>query len=90
VGSSTAKLLIHLGPSLIVVPTSLLPNWMEKFDNLFNGNLMGLYLAMALLIKYTSVLSVQKPSYKRNITKLITVKAAIVKSDKDIYIGHSN
>ena len=51
---------------------------------------MGPYLAIALLIKYTFTLSVQRPSYKRNITKLITVKAATVKSDKDIYLGHSN
>ena len=45
---------------------------------------------MTLLIGYTSVLSIQRPSYKRNITKLITVKAATVKSDKVIVniVGH--
>jgi hypothetical protein len=45
---------------------------------------MGPYLAMTLLIRYTSVLSVQRPSYKRNITKLITIKAITVKNDKVI------
>ena len=39
---------------------------------------------MTLLIKYTSVLFMQRPSYKRNITKLITIKAATVKGDKVI------
>ena len=41
-------------------------------------------LVITLLIRYTSVLSAQRPSYKRNITKLITVKAATVKGDKVI------
>ena len=54
---------------------------MEEFNNLFNSNLMGPYLAIVLLIKYTFMLSAQRPSYKRNITKLITVKF-----NKDIYI----
>ena len=50
---------------------------------------------MILLIEYTSVLFIQRPSYKRNITKLITVKAVIIKAviikgDKDIYLEHSN
>ena len=39
---------------------------------------------MTLLIGYTSVLFIQRPSYKRNITKLITIKAATVKGDKVI------
>ena len=39
---------------------------------------------MTLLIKYTSVLSTQRLSYRRNITKLITVKAATVKGNKVI------
>ena len=68
---------------------------MEEFNNLFNGNLIGPYLAMVLLIKYIFILFAQRPSYKRNITKLITVKAVIVKAviikgDKDIYLEHSN
>ncbi len=45
---------------------------------------------MVLLIGYIFTLSVQKPNYRKNMTKLRTVKAAIVKSDKDIYLGHSN
>ena len=45
---------------------------------------------MILLIGYTSVLSVQRLSYKRNITKLRTIKAITEKGDRDIYIGHSN
>ena len=45
---------------------------------------------MILLIEYTSVLFIQRPSYKRNITKLRTVKAITAKGDRDIYIGHSN
>ena len=39
---------------------------------------------MTLLIRYTSAPSTQRPSYRRNITKLITVKAATVKGDKVI------
>ena len=39
---------------------------------------------MTLLIGYTSTLFTQRPSYKRNITKLITVKAATVKGNKVI------
>ena len=54
---------------------------MEEFNNLFNNNLIGSYLAMVLLIKYTFMLFAQRLSYKRNITKLITVKF-----NKDIYI----
>jgi hypothetical protein len=45
---------------------------------------------MALLIKYISTPSAQRPSYGKNITKLITVKAATIKGNKDIYLGHSN
>ena len=41
-------------------------------------------LAITLLIEYISVLFIQRPSYKRNITKLITVKAATVKGNKVI------
>ena len=63
---------------------------MEEFNNLFNGNLIGLYPAIILLIEYTSTLFTQRPSYKRNITKLKTAKAITEKGDKDIYIGHSN
>jgi Holliday junction resolvasome RuvABC DNA-binding subunit len=63
---------------------------MEEFNNLFNSNLIGPYLAMILLIKYTSVPSTQRLSYRRNITKLRTIKAVTKKGDKDIYIGHSN
>ena len=51
---------------------------------------MGPYLVMILLIGYTSVLSVQRLSYKRNITKLRTVKTITKKGNRDIYIGHSN
>ena len=51
---------------------------------------MGPCLIIILLIGYTSVLSVQRPSYKKNITKLRTKKAVTKKGDKDIYIGHSN
>jgi hypothetical protein len=51
---------------------------------------MGPYLVIILLIKYTSVLSTQRFSYKRNITKLRTIKAITKKGNKDIYIGHSN
>ena len=46
---------------------------------------MGPYLAIVLLIKYISILSAQRPSYKRNIIKLITIK-----SDKGIYLKYSN
>ena len=42
---------------------------------------MGPYLVIVLLIKYTFILSMQRPSYNKNITKLITVKF-----NKDIYI----
>jgi hypothetical protein len=41
-------------------------------------------LAMTLLIEYTFAPSTQRPSYGRNITKLITVKATTVKGDKVI------
>ena len=58
---------------------------MEKFNNLFNGNLIGPYLAIVLLIKYISILSAQRLSYKRNITKLITIKG-----NKGIYLKYSN
>ena len=54
---------------------------MEEFNNLFNSNLMGPYLVIVLLIGYTFTPFIQRPSYKRNITKLITVKF-----NKDIYI----
>ena len=57
---------------------------MEEFDNLFNTNLIEPCLTMTLLIRYTSILSAQRPSYKRNITKLITVKATTVKGNKVI------
>jgi hypothetical protein len=63
---------------------------MEEFDNLFNGNLMGPYSAKILLIGYTSTLSTQRLSYRKNITKLKTIKAVTEKGDKDIYIGYSN
>ena len=68
----------------------LLLNWIEEFNNLFNSNLIGPYLAMILLIKYTSTPSIQRPSYRRNITKLRTEKAVTKKGNKDIYIGHSD
>ncbi len=45
---------------------------------------------MVLLIRYISILSTQKPNYRKNITKLKTIKAAIIKGDKDIYLGYSN
>ena len=45
---------------------------------------MGPYLAITLLIVYTSILSAQRFSYKRNIIKLITVKAITIKGDKVI------
>ena len=45
---------------------------------------MELYLVITLLIGYPSVLSVQRPSYRRNITKLITIKTTTIKSDKVI------
>jgi hypothetical protein len=51
---------------------------------------MGPCLAIILLIRYISALSMQRPSYKRNITKLRTVKAVTKKGNKDIYIGHSD
>ena len=63
---------------------------MEEFNNLFNSNLIGPYLAIILLIKYTSILFTQRPSYKRNITKLKTIKVITKKGNKDIYLGHSN
>ena len=63
---------------------------MEEFDNLFNNNLMGSCPTIVLLIKHTSVPSVQRLSYGKNITKLITAKAVIVKSGKDSYLGHSD
>ena len=52
--------------------------------------MIGPYPAIILLIKYTSALSIQRPSYKRNMTKLRTKKAITKKGDKDIYIKHSN
>ena len=36
------------------------------------------------------MLSMQRLSYKRNITKLKTIKTITKKGDRDIYIGHSN
>ena len=51
---------------------------------------MGPYPAMILLIGYTSMLFTQRLSYRRNITKLRTIKAVTKKGDRDIYIGHSN
>ena len=51
---------------------------------------MGPCLAIILLIGYTSAPSVQRPGYRRNITKLRTEKAVTKKGDKDIYIGHSD
>ena len=63
---------------------------MEEFNNLFNSNLIGLYSAIILLIKYTSVLSIQRPSYKKNITKLKTIKIIIKIGNKNIYLGYSN
>ena len=63
---------------------------MEEFNNLFNSNPIGPYPAIILLIGYTSVLSTQRPSYRKNITKLKTIKAITKKGDRDIYIGHSN
>ena len=63
---------------------------MEKFNNLFNSNPIGPCLAIILLIKYTSVLFTQRPSYRRNMTKLRTIKAITEKGDRDIYIGYSN
>jgi hypothetical protein len=63
---------------------------MEEFNNFFDSNLIGPCLAIILLIGYTSTPSTQRPSYRKNITKLRTEKAIIKKSDKDIYIGHSN
>ena len=63
---------------------------MEEFNNLFNGNPMGPYPVIILLIGYTSILSTQRPNYGRNITKLKTKKAVTKKGNKDIYIGHFN
>ena len=63
---------------------------MEEFNNLFNSNPIGPYLAIILLIKYTSTPSTQRPSYGRNIIKLRTIKAVTKKGNRDIYIGHSN
>ena len=51
---------------------------------------MGPYPAIILLIKYTTILSTQRPSYRKNITKLRTVKAITKKGDRGIYIRHSN
>ena len=51
---------------------------------------MGYYLVIILLIKYISMLSMQRLSYKRNITKLKTIKAITKKGNRDIYIGHFN
>ena len=84
------KLPFCLSPSFIVISTPLLLNWMEEFNNLFNSNPIGPYPAMILLIGYTFTLSTQRPSYRRNITKLRTIKAITKKGDRDIYIGHSD
>ena len=89
-GSSTIKLLFCLSPSLIIIPIPLLLNWMEEFNNLFNSNLIRPYLVIILLIGYTSMLFTQRLSYRRNITKLRTIKAITKKGDRDIYIGHSD
>ena len=43
---------------------------------------MGPYLAMTLLIGYTSILFIQRPNYRKNITKLITIKATTIKGNK--------
>ena len=51
---------------------------------------MGPYPVIILLIEYTSVLSMQRLSYRRNIIKLRTEKVITKKGDKDIYIGYSN
>ena len=63
---------------------------MEEFNNLFNNNLIGPYLVIVLLIGYISILFMQRPSYRRNITKLRTIKAITKKGDRDIYIGYFN
>ena len=63
---------------------------MEEFDNVFNSNPIGPCPAMVLLIGHTSVPFIQRLSYRRNMTKLKTVKAAIVKDDKDIYLKYFN
>ena len=63
---------------------------MEEFNNLFNSNPIGPYLAMVLLIGYISTPSIQRPSYGRNMTKLRTIKAITVIGDKDIYLKYSN
>ena len=57
---------------------------MEKFNNLFNSNPIGPYLVMILLIGYISAPFIQRPSYRRNITKLKTTKAITKKGNKDI------
>ena len=49
---------------------------------------MGPCLVMVLLIGYTSAPFIQRPGYGRNITKLITAKAATIKGSKDVYLGH--
>jgi hypothetical protein len=51
---------------------------------------MGPYLVMILLIGYISTPFIHRLSYRRNITKLKTVKAITKKGDKDIYIGYFN
>ena len=43
---------------------------------------MGPYLAMTLLIGYTFILFIQRPNYRKNITKLITIKATTIKGNK--------
>ena len=58
---------------------------MEEFNNLFNSNPIGPCLAIVLLIGYISTLFIQRPSYRRNITKLI-----IIKSNKGIYLKYFN
>ena len=63
---------------------------MEEFNNLFNSNLMEPCPVIILLIEYTSAPSTQRSSYRRNITKLRTIKAVTEKGNRDIYIGHSN
>ena len=89
-GSCTIKLPFYLGLSLIVISTPLLLNWTEEFNNLFNSNPIGPYLVIILLIGYTSAPSIQRPNYRRNITKLRTIKTVTKKGDRDIYIGHFN
>jgi hypothetical protein len=48
------------------------------------------YLVMIILIGYISAPSIHRLSYRRNMTKLKTVKAITEKGNKDIYIGYFN